>query len=125
MSHNGILASHSALRNFNFMLTKESMQYICEQMQFKSRNSLLCRLNGVVPCDVNMLNNMVKHINHFKLNVATTFVGNSVDFDYSQTKDYYAALLAYIGSKDYNVLSTKKKTQLQDEQKRIYKQLNK
>lgn len=107
------------------MLTKESMQYICEQMQFKSRNSLLCRLNGVVPCDVTVLNKMVEHLNYFKLNVATTFRGNNAQYDHEQLKEYYNALLAYIGTKDYNGLSSKKKMQIQDEQKKIYKQLNK
>jgi pyruvate carboxylase len=123
MIHNGILASHSALRNFNFMLTKESMQYICKQMGFKSLTSMRMRLSGVVPCDVIVLNKMIEHLNYFKQNVATTFIGNNAQYDHEQLKEYYNALLAYIGTKDYNALSSKKKSQLQDEQKSIYKQL--
>ena len=125
MSHNGILASHSALRNFNFLLTNESMEYICKEMKFKSLNSLRSRINGIVPCDVTILNKMIKHQSDFTKNVATTFVGAIVDFDYDQKKDYYNKLLFFVGTKDYNKLSNKKKMQIIEEQKSIYKQINK
>ena len=105
------------------MLTKESMQYICKQMGFKSLTSMRMRLSGVVPCDVIVLNKMIEHLNYFKQNVATTFIGNNAQYDHEQLKEYYNALLAYIGTKDYNALSSKKKSRLQDKQKSIYKQL--
>ena len=123
MSHNGMLASNSALRNFSYLLTKEAMEYVCQQMGFKSLNSLHSRLNGIVACNVNTLRDMISHYEYFKLNVSNTFVGTPVEYDAEQSKHFYMALMNYIGTKDYNTLSSKKKVKIYEEQKRLNKQL--
>ena len=116
--------SKESVRELYFKIPVEAYKYIAVDLGYKHPNSVSNKLTGVEIMTMNFFNRILDSYLKFMKEEKFSFKNLNGQFCFYQSKMYYQELVALINSREYILLQPYKRSQILEEQKNIYKQLN-
>lgn len=116
--------SNSAIRQLYYDIPVDAYPYLAKELGYKRYHSIVDMLSNRRPMSMNFYNRIQDAFKVYLAKVQFSTKKKDGIFDAIQTQSYYKGLVDLMNSQDYILLSPSKRTLILEEQKRIYKQLN-
>ena len=116
--------SNSAVRQLYFDIPVDAYPFIAKELGWKSYTQIILRLTNQLPMTMNFYFKIQEAFKVYLKKEQFSSKNKNGMFCFDQTQAYYKGLVSLMNSDEYILLSPSKRTCILDEQKRIYKQLN-